>query len=379
MKKIFGIIIVALLITISATSFGTFIDINNSDEPYLELNYKRGQETDNYKATLVIEPGIITKYDMHILEANVNETLTKPYSSHTFKNNIQPPKTFTDLHIKYREQLDTNEKYIVKGKKGAVPTSGSLSDDNTTLNIYGSFPPDSEVSVLVFPGSAKIEYYWWTWNNDLSKTKNIPVTYLSDFFPGASGHIPWYCEYIIENDNFADVWVYYVNDSNIDEEEVIVYKTLTTYGCILGFEGYLEDFDKSGFLEALVEITLDNQLGYEYVDLVLVIDPDNENPSLEISKPDNGIYINNNKILPFFLPLIIIGDMNIVVEASDGVSGMDCVEFYINDELMYIDYEIPYNYLWSVAVTLKFFSIEVKAYDVAGNSVSDKILLFKIF
>jgi hypothetical protein len=58
-------------------------------------------------------------------------------------------------------------------------------------------------------------------------------------------------------------------------------------------------------------------------------------------------------------------------ECNDTESGMDRVEFSIDDVIMEIDYSVPYEYicLWSQLKGHKYFT--ATAYDKAGNSVWD--------
>lgn len=112
---------------------------------------------------------------------------------------------------------------------------------------------------------------------------------------------------------------------------------------------------------------------------------DTTDPTVNIEKPKEGyLYVFNIEIIS--LPsdkTVIIGLMTIEVDASDGTSGIDRVEFYIdineNPDPIYIDTSAPYKWLWDETI---FFdhSIKVIAYDKAGNTESDEIevLIFNI-
>ncbi|UCF13042.1 MAG: hypothetical protein JSW06_01985 [Thermoplasmatales archaeon] len=56
---------------------------------------------------------------------------------------------------------------------------------------------------------------------------------------------------------------------------------------------------------------------------------------------------------------------------SDGTSGMDYVEFYLNDGLMFTDNEVPYEWTIVWSPSLKTAVFKATAYDKAGNSDSD--------
>lgn len=88
---------------------------------------------------------------------------------------------------------------------------------------------------------------------------------------------------------------------------------------------------------------------------------------VEITKPEKAFYINNNKILPFFTP-VILRDIDIEVTASENT---DYVEFYIDDVLKNTDNKAPYVWLWDEKAFFRH-KIKVEAYDNTGNSASDE-------
>ena len=107
-------------------------------------------------------------------------------------------------------------------------------------------------------------------------------------------------------------------------------------------------------------------------------------PSVEITQPTPGIYIEGRKIWPIFGILncsftLIIGDIDITVNANDEISGIDRVEFYIDDDLMNTDTEEPYEWTWDEWV---FFThtIGVKVYDKAGLAAERtmKVMIFNL-
>lgn len=95
---------------------------------------------------------------------------------------------------------------------------------------------------------------------------------------------------------------------------------------------------------------------------------DKNPPVLEIKKPKKGyIYIfGREAIKTLFGSTIIFGKINIEANASDEISGIKKVEFYIDGELKHVDNETPYEWLWDEAAFLKH-TIKVKAYNNAGN------------
>ena len=106
---------------------------------------------------------------------------------------------------------------------------------------------------------------------------------------------------------------------------------------------------------------------------------DKEIPSLKIVSPKEGyIYIANRKIMSsLFGNTIIIGKFVVEAEANDGISGIDYVEFILNDEILWKDYVAPYT--TPLPQGFSFNELKVIAYDKAGNSVeSSKIRYVKI-
>jgi len=113
--------------------------------------------------------------------------------------------------------------------------------------------------------------------------------------------------------------------------------------------------------------------------LILIIE--DKPPGVEITKPEKALYIRNRKILPrFFRRTLILRSIDVIVDAVDDFSGIDRVEFYIDNDLKSVDDSSPYIYTW-IKITLfrHRHTIKVIAYDIAGNSASDKIIVRKFF
>jgi parallel beta-helix repeat protein len=115
--------------------------------------------------------------------------------------------------------------------------------------------------------------------------------------------------------------------------------------------------------------------GGENKDMYPLIHPinDTESPHVKVTKPEKAIYVNNKKIIPFFTTLVI-GFIDIEVEASDDQTGINRVEFYIDDTLKSTDAIPPYSWTWSETAFGRH-TIEVIAYDNAGNSAVDEIVV----
>jgi hypothetical protein len=87
-------------------------------------------------------------------------------------------------------------------------------------------------------------------------------------------------------------------------------------------------------------------------------------PTIRIEKPTNAVYFFDKQIIPYSKPFII-GDITITVNAEDE-SGISRVLFVINEELRHESFFPPYQWVWD-ETAIGTYTIEVKAYDTAGN------------
>jgi len=109
-------------------------------------------------------------------------------------------------------------------------------------------------------------------------------------------------------------------------------------------------------------------------------------PIVKIISPKNGLYIMNHRLLPRLITLriIILGRIEIKVEASDLQSGIDNVAFYLDNNRFpeIVDYDEPYIWTWKRGSILNiqyWHIVRAVAYDNAGNYDSDAILVRKFF
>ena len=110
-------------------------------------------------------------------------------------------------------------------------------------------------------------------------------------------------------------------------------------------------------------------------------DKSNAAPVVKILKPDNGLYLFNNKIIPGLIRFVkIIGSITIEADATDIDSGIDRVEFYINGKLKYTDTTLPFSYdfIRDHFTFFHYYFIKVIAYDTDGKTAVDQILVKKI-
>ena len=101
---------------------------------------------------------------------------------------------------------------------------------------------------------------------------------------------------------------------------------------------------------------------------------------VDLTKPLNALYINDERIVPF-PKARIIGSITIEAEIEDswhGPSEAEKVEFYIDGVLKATDTSEPYNWTWDQK-TFGRHIIKVVAYDFEGHSVSKEREVYKLF
>ena len=103
---------------------------------------------------------------------------------------------------------------------------------------------------------------------------------------------------------------------------------------------------------------------------------DGRPPQVFIERPRRFLYIADREIIPTLKP-IIIGGITIKVFATDYETGIEKVEFYIDGMLKRVDTTSPYVWLWNERAIGNYI-ISVIAYDKAGNTNSDWLLIFII-
>ena len=105
------------------------------------------------------------------------------------------------------------------------------------------------------------------------------------------------------------------------------------------------------------------------------------NITVTITYPKDGIYWNNQKIFPFFVTLVIRGDLgfDVEIETSPYV-GIDYVEYYINDVLALTDDAAPFEFgPYCPNMPFSKIKIGITAYTTNGDQGSDEIVIWRIF
>jgi hypothetical protein len=119
-----------------------------------------------------------------------------------------------------------------------------------------------------------------------------------------------------------------------------------------------------------------------YYGMVLLGDPTlclvpQTQTKLEILSPQDGIYVKDKKIASFFTP-VIIGDITIAVNATNEIYDIERVEFAIDGVTQGNITAAPYVWRWETPAFFKH-TIQVVAYDTAGNNVTRDISVWKFF
>ena len=104
------------------------------------------------------------------------------------------------------------------------------------------------------------------------------------------------------------------------------------------------------------------------------------NITVTITYPEDGIYWNNQKIFPFFVTLVIRGDiwLDFEIETSPYV-GIDYVEFYLNDVLLFVDTSEPFEFGQCPNIPFSKIKIGIIAYATNGDQGSDEIVIWRLF
>jgi len=111
--------------------------------------------------------------------------------------------------------------------------------------------------------------------------------------------------------------------------------------------------------------------------------PDTTPPIVRLTSPEKGfLYLNFKDFIVLkihFITTLIIGKIEVTVNATDNQSGIERVKFYIDDTLKAIDTTAPYNWTWSDRGFFFPYYIKVIAFDRSGNQNSTELKVWKIF
>jgi len=143
---------------------------------------------------------------------------------------------------------------------------------------------------------------------------------------------------------------------------------------------YSSQFMISSEGEHLIEYySIDNVLNHKRIKNI-TINIDKTKPSVEISQPqDKKLYIFGRAIIPTFRSTIIIGRIEVMVNASDSVSGIAKVSILV-DNVEKINFTKP-PYEWRWGGNIGRHTLKVVAYDDAGWSSSQEreVRIYSLF
>jgi len=111
---------------------------------------------------------------------------------------------------------------------------------------------------------------------------------------------------------------------------------------------------------------------------------DTTKPKVNITKPkEKTLYRNNEEIRRCLFLTRVVGPIDVNVTTSDDESGIDRVEFYVNNNLKstvnYTDPSTVFNWTYNETNILpKIRKIKVISYDNAGNNNTDQITILKM-
>jgi PKD repeat protein len=124
----------------------------------------------------------------------------------------------------------------------------------------------------------------------------------------------------------------------------------------------------------LILLVGDNDGNYDCDETEVIINEDKP-PVLEIIHPiEKSIYFNDFYLFPYEKDTVLIGTINFTANATDDVE-INRVEFYIDNNLQYTDYNPPYNYIMPKGHLRH--SLKVIAYDSSGKQTSTELEFFQ--
>lgn len=176
-------------------------------------------------------------------------------------------------------------------------------------------------------------------------------------------------------------WTYTVGGTSFDN----------VYDCSLDTQGTLAvtglfngtvDFDPTGGVDTHM-----SNGGFDVFILTLLhagaSTPDQEPPQIHLTTPLQGYLYLAGYQLPRRNPSaqpLILGTITLTATAMDNLSGIRVVEFSIDGAVRFTANVSPYEWTWTDRYYTKFsHTITVVAYDLAGNSRSVELDVWKIF
>jgi hypothetical protein len=99
-------------------------------------------------------------------------------------------------------------------------------------------------------------------------------------------------------------------------------------------------------------------------------------PDIELLKPEEkNLYIANRRIMSLTKNTIVIGKLSIETDAEN-LEDVSKIEFYIDNELIEIADEAPFEWIWD-ETSFQKHNLRIMVYDVEGNAVRKQLDLWK--
>lgn len=140
------------------------------------------------------------------------------------------------------------------------------------------------------------------------------------------------------------------------------------------------DFGKQGVynVQVMAEDENGQSSGFSPAVVIQINQSDFDSPSLSIVNPARFIYVDEEELMPFFLP-VIIGDVQIEMQASDSLSGIDIIEVYIDGSIVhsFTGDDESYSFMWDEQ-RFGVFTLQVQAFDKEGNSNTQELKILNI-
>jgi hypothetical protein len=157
-------------------------------------------------------------------------------------------------------------------------------------------------------------------------------------------------------------------------------------GSMLNFQDFTQPLSEGKNIGEAFREWFDAQAPYVqwekewYYGMVSLGDPTLRIPTyiqMKITRPENGLYFGDKKILPF-PTTVSIGRLTLEVFAQSKDYAIDKVEFYVDDTLQSTDTAAPFTWTWS---KVAFFShtVTMVAYDTMGHTSSRQCTIWKFF